>query len=122
MNLSITLFEIPATDITRAIRFYEALWEIRIDAFDIGGMRMGILPNDGRSAPGVIIQMDGSVPSADGVTLYLTAGDDLQAVLDRVEPNGGRILLPKTAHADDSGYFALFLDSEGNRMALNSPN
>jgi hypothetical protein len=53
--------------------------------------------------------------------MYLNAGENLQVVLDRVEKNGGQIILPKTAHADESGYFAIFLDSEGNKMALNSP-
>jgi predicted enzyme related to lactoylglutathione lyase len=54
--------------------------------------------------------------------MYLNAGENLQVVLDRVEKNGGQIIVPKTAHADESGYFAIFLDSEGNRMALHSPN
>lgn len=43
-----------------------------------------------------------------------------QVVLDRVEMNGGKIIVPKMQHADESGYFAIFLDTEGNRMALNS--
>lgn len=61
-------------------------------------------------------------PSAEGVTIYLNAGDNLQTILDKVEKNGGKIIVPKTPHADDSGYFALFLDSEGNKLGLNSPN
>ena len=39
-----------------------------------------------------------------------------------VEKNGGKILMPKTAHADENGFFALFLDTEGNRLGLNSSN
>jgi predicted enzyme related to lactoylglutathione lyase len=30
--------------------------------------------------------------------------------------------MAKTAHADESGFFALFLDTEGNRLGLNSLN
>jgi uncharacterized protein len=122
MKSYISMFEIPATDILRAINFYESLLDIKIEKMDVEGMKMGILPYEGQMVTGVIIQADGYNPSADGVTLYLNAGENLQVVLDRVEKNGGQIIVPKTAHADESGYFALFIDSEGNKMALNSPN
>ncbi len=46
---------------------------------------------------------------------------NLQTVLDKVEENGGKIIVPKTVHADESGFFALFLDTEGNKLGLNSP-
>ena len=122
MKSYISMFEIPATDISRAINFYQALLDIKIEKMDVEGMQMGILPYEGQMVPGVIIMEDGQKPSADGVTVYLNAGENLQVALDRVEKNGGQIIVPKTAHADESGYFALFLDSEGNKMALNSPN
>lgn len=122
MKSYISMFEIPATDISRAIRFYQALLDIKIEKMDVEGMQMGILPFEGQMVTGVIIQADGYKPSANGVTMYLNAGENLQVALDRVEKNGGQIVVPKTAHADDSGYFAIFLDSEGNKMALNSPN
>lgn len=121
MKSYISMFEIPATDISRAINFYQALLDIKIDKMEVEGMQMGILPYEGQLVTGVIIQADGYKPSADGVTMYLNAGENLQVVLDRVEKNGGQIILPKTAHADESGFFAIFLDSEGNKMALNSP-
>ena len=122
MKSYISMFEIPATDISRAINFYQAILDIKIEKMDVEGMQMGILPYEGQMVPGVIIKAEGYKPSSDGVTMYLNAGDNLQVVLDKVEKNGGRIIAPKTAHADGSGYFAIFIDSEGNRMALNSPN
>lgn len=122
MKSYISMFEIPATDISRAIKFYQALLDIKIEKMDVEGMQMGILPYEGQMVTGVIVKADGYKPSADGVTMYLNAGENLQVALDRVEKNGGQIIIPKTAHADGSGYFAIFLDSEGNRMALNSPN
>lgn len=122
MKSYISMFEIPATDISRAINFYQALLNIKIEKMDVEGMQMGILPYEGQMVTGVIIKADGYKPSPDGVTMYLNAGENLQVVLDRVEKNGGQIIVPKTAHADGSGYFAIFLDSEGSRMALNSPN
>jgi predicted enzyme related to lactoylglutathione lyase len=122
MKSYISMFEIPATDISRAINFYEALLDIKIEKMDVEDMQMGVLPYEGQMVTGVIIRADGYKPSKDGVTMYLNAGENLQIMLDRVEKNGGQIVAPKTAHADESGYFALFIDSEGNKMALNSPN
>ncbi len=122
MKSYISMFEIPARDISRAINFYQALLNIKIEKMDVEGMQMGILPYEGQMVQGVIIQGEGYKPSADGITIYMNAGENLQVALDRVEKNGGKIITPKTAHADGSGYFAIFLDSEGNKMALNSPN
>lgn len=122
MKSYISMFEIPATDISRAVNFYQGILDITIEKMDVEGMQMGILPYEGQMVTGVIIKADGYKPSADGVTLYLNGGDNLQVALGKVEKNGGKILIPKTAHADGSGFFAIFLDTEGNKIGLNSPN
>lgn len=122
MNSFISLFEIPATDVSRAVDFYQAILDITIEKMEIPGVEMGIFPYEGQMVTGVIIKGEGNKPSADGVTIYLNGGDNLQVMLDKVEKNGGTVVIPKTPHADESGYFALFLDTEGNRMGLNSPN
>jgi predicted enzyme related to lactoylglutathione lyase len=122
MKSFISLFEIPATNITRAIDFYQAILDINIEKMEIPGMEMGIFPYEGQMVTGVIVKGEGDKPSANGVTIYLNGGDNLQTILDKVEKCGGKIIVPKTAHADESGFFALFLDTEGNRLGLNSPN
>jgi predicted enzyme related to lactoylglutathione lyase len=122
MNSFISLFEIPATDISRAINFYQAILDVNIEKMEIPGMEMGIFPYEEQMVTGVIMKGEGYTPSADGITIYLDGGDNLQTILDKVEKNGGEIIVPKTAHADESGFFALFLDTEGNKLGLNSPN
>ncbi len=122
MSSYIAMFEIPATDISRAISFYEKILEIEIEKFEMPGMEMGVLPYQDQMVTGVIVKGEGYEPSSQGVTIYLHGGDDLQIILDRVEGNGGKILAPKTQHADESGFFALFSDSEGNRIGLHSSN
>jgi predicted enzyme related to lactoylglutathione lyase len=122
MNNLAAIFEIPATDLTRAVAFYSAILDVSIEVMEMEDIKLGLFPYDEQSTVGVIMQGEGCVPSSSGVTLYLNAGDDLQQVLSRVEPNGGKIVLGKTPHADESGFFALFLDSEGNRLGLHSPN
>jgi predicted enzyme related to lactoylglutathione lyase len=118
----ISLFEIPATDISRAVKFYQAILDINIEKMEMPGMEMGIFPYIDRMVTGVIMKGEGYNPSADGVAIYLNGGDNLQPILDKVEKNGGKIIVQKTAHADESGFFALFLDTEGNKLGLNSPN
>ena len=120
MHTYISLFEIPVSDLSRAIRFYEQVLNCSIERMSIPEMEMGILPYENQMVPGLLVQGEGYTPSADGVCIYLNAGDDLEAVLKRVEPNGGQVILPKTAHADESGYFALFFDTEGNKLGLNA--
>ena len=122
MKSFVSIFEIPATEISRAVYFYQAILDLKIEQIEMPGMQMGIFPYEGQMVHGVIIQTEGYKPSADGVTIYLNGGDNLQVILDKVENNGGKIITPKTAHADGIGYFAIFLDSEGNKMGLNSPN
>ena len=122
MKSYISIFEIPATDISRAINFYQAILEIEIEKMDFPGMEMGILPYEGQMVTGVIVKGEGYEPSANGVTLYLNGGENLQIILDKVEENGGKVIVPKTPHADESGYFAIFLDTEGNKLGLHSVN
>jgi len=122
MKSYISIFEIPATDISRAIEFYQGILGISIEKMEMAGLKIGLLPFEGQMVTGVIMEGEGNQPSADGITIYLNGGDNLQAILDKVEENGGKILVPKTPHADESGFFALFLDTEGNKMGLHSPN
>jgi predicted enzyme related to lactoylglutathione lyase len=45
----------------------------------------------------------------------------MEKALSSVEANGGEIIRPKTKiEAEGRGYFALFADSEGNRLELYS--
>lgn len=122
MNSYIAIFEIPATDLSRAVTFYEQIMDIKIEQIEFPELKLGLFPTEGQMVTGVIIQGEDYQPSAVGSTIYLNAGNDLQVVLDKVEKNGGKILVPKTPHADEFGFFALFLDSEGNKVGLHSPN
>ena len=122
MKSYISIFEIPATEISRAVEFYQAILDINIEIMDIEGMQMGLLPFEGQQVIGTIMKGEGYIPSSDGVTIYLNGGDNLQEILNKIEINGGKIIVPKTLHGDESGYFAMFLDTEGNRIGLHSPN
>ncbi len=122
MKSFISIFEIPATEFSRAVEFYQSILDIKVEEIDMQGTQMGLFPSDGQIVSGVIIKGEDYKPSTDGVIIYLNGGDNLQFILDKVEINGGKIVVPKTLIDEENGYFAMFLDTEGNRIGLHSPN
>ena len=66
------------------------------------------------------MQSDYHKPSMDGTIVYLNANPDMTSVLEKVELEGGKILMPKTHISPEIGYMAFFADTEGNRVALHS--
>jgi uncharacterized protein len=112
-------FEIPATDMARAITFYEAVFQTTLRRENIGG-ELAVFPGDQSVTNGALIANPGAIPSEAGATIYLNAGDDLTTGLARAMKAGGAVLLPKTALPPGMGFFAHFRDSEGNRVGLHS--
>jgi uncharacterized protein len=111
-------FEIPVTDMERARQFYESIFETKIDVMDLGGLQMGIFPH--KEVGCALCRHEAYQPSDKGVLVYLDASPDLTVVLNRLEKAGGRILRSKTQISPQHGYMALFIDTEGNRLALHS--
>jgi len=120
MNNLISIVEISITDFARAVKFYQTILGITIQEMDMDGNKMGIIPNEEGTVNVVLIKGNDYKPSTDGTLVYLNGGKDLQTILDKVEPNGGKVIVPKTQISPEMGYFALFIDSEGNKMGLHS--
>lgn len=120
MEHMITWFEIPATDLDRAVTFYSALFRTELEPMGMGDQEMAFFPSDDQNVSGCVVKGPGYVPSDTGTMVYLNANPDLSVMLDRVAKAGGTILLGKTLITEDIGYMAIFLDSEGNRLALHS--
>jgi uncharacterized protein len=117
-----TWFEIPTANFERAIKFYEAAFQLTLTRENIGG-ELAIFPGDQTTVHGALVSpQPGYEPSATGPAIYLSGGDDLQHVLDRAAKIGGKVLVPKTALPEGMGHFAHLLDSEGNRVGLHSMN
>jgi predicted enzyme related to lactoylglutathione lyase len=121
---AVSWFEIPVNDLTRAIQFYETIFDIKMIPMDIPQQKMYMFPVDdeNKSVAGAICQKGSFYESSNksGPLVYLNANPDVQNVLDRVEAAGGEIVIPKTYISPEHGYMAVFLDIEGNRLALHS--
>ena len=113
----VSWFEIPVYDIHRAAAFYNAIYGIEMEVSVNGDFAMAYFPAH-HGIGGALIAGPGCFPSDIGSLIYLNAGSDLDAVLGKVELAGGRVIMPKSLISEAAGYFALFIDSEGNRLAL----
>jgi uncharacterized protein len=118
MSVNAVWFEIPSVNFERAVKFYEAVFEVSLQRENIGGA-MAMFPVSPEQAGGAIVEAQpGYAPSATGI--YLNGGADLAPLLARVTGAGGKVVLPKTALPPGMGHFAHFLDTEGNRVGLHS--
>lgn len=117
----VSWFEIPAVNFAQAVNFYNTIYQINMETNVTETHSVAYFPIK-NGVGGAIVAGVGSVPSASGPLLYLNAGNDLNDVLGRIEEAGGRIVMQKTLISEDAGYFAIFIDSEGNKLALHSKN
>ena len=91
-------FEIPCGDFERGKRFYETILGVTLQDVQAPGTEYATFPADRSKGElgGAIVAAEGHVPSTAGTVVYLNAGPDLQVAQDRVEPAGGKVVLPKT--------------------------
>ena len=121
----LTWFEIPVADIERAKTFYETILDIEMVKRTDGNDESVFFPfnqdviqaTSGR-VTGVLSKSERNAPSAQGTVVYINASPDLQTVLDKVIPAGGKIIAPKMQIPP--GSIAIILDSEGNKIGLHA--
>ncbi|MFC8682587.1 VOC family protein [Microbacterium ureisolvens] len=114
-------FDIPVTDMTRAIAFYEALTGEELTRLPVGpGKETALFAMEDGGAGGCLFAAPEDEPSHFGSRVYFDANPSIDDWLARVEPAGGRILVPKTDIAGGRGVYAYIEDSEGNRVGLNA--
>ncbi len=112
--------EIPADDVARAQKFYTGLFGWEITKFD--------MPESGMEYWGVNIAGEcEDKPSVSGglmkrmnadhqITDYVVV-DSVKESLEKIEAAGGKIIVPVT-EVPTVGEFAVFLDTEGNALAV----
>lgn len=120
MQTKINWFEIPATDFSRAVTFYEYIFEKKLRIEKFGSGQLGVFTNTDGESFGGVMQGEGYMPGSDGTVIYLDAGPAIDQVIARVKAAGGRIKMDKVALPDGMGFIAHFIDTEGNRLALHA--
>ena len=113
-------FEIPVSNMDRALKFYSTILGAEMSTMEaMSGFHMAMFPSE-KGVGGALLQGEGYVPSKEGAVIYLNGGEDLQYILDRIPGAGGKIIQQKIQITPDLGYFAVFLDTERNKVAIHS--
>jgi uncharacterized protein len=124
MKNAISWFEIPASDIDRAQKFYETILQIKMVPMDMPNIKMRMFPlDDPMNGVGGTLADSGGFhkPSAtDGPLVYLNGNPDVQLIMDRVEAAGGKILVPRMEISPEYGDMGVIIDTEGNRIAFHN--
>lgn len=118
-----TWFDLPVSDMQRAKSFYQNVLHADFKDEDMNDFQMAIFNAEPGAVSGMLVLGEQYRPSQTGAVVYFNGGEDLSAPLERAQQHGGSVVVPKTPiHDGECGYFALFLDSEGNRVGLYSPS
>jgi predicted enzyme related to lactoylglutathione lyase len=110
--------EIPASDLEKGSRFYADVFDWQIDSSwpTYPQFRAEGGPGGGFVDPGAELS-DPPFQYTPGQVLLFLATDDIEGTLARVEEHGGKALMPRK-EIPDVGFWAVFEDPSGNRVAL----
>jgi predicted enzyme related to lactoylglutathione lyase len=120
MKNALNWFEIPVRDMDRAVASYEKLLGTKLRREAMGGLPYAVFAYEEPGISGALVQDPRRAPGR-GALVYLNAEGELDAILSRAEEAKVSVVLPKTAIGKD-GFIAIFADTEGNRIGLNSPD
>jgi uncharacterized protein len=121
-NVTVGWFEIPVSDMDRAIAFYQKVFGITLERHQMGTLDMAWFPwdeNESGAGGSLISHPDHYFPSKEGILIYFNS-ENINNELSKVNNAGGEIAQTKTQISPEVGYMAVFIDSEGNRIALHS--
>jgi predicted enzyme related to lactoylglutathione lyase len=111
-------FEIAVTDMDRAIKFYEQLFDVILTRQEVDGYDMALFPfrEGAPGATGALAMGDAYRPSKDGAIIYFHV-PDIRMTVAKAEAMGRPVLYP-VKDIGAAGLVAEIEDSEGNRLAL----
>jgi predicted enzyme related to lactoylglutathione lyase len=109
-------FEIPVSDMKRAKAFYGAVLDTELKDDDTGPNPMSIFPAASDASVAGHLYPGKPAAGAGGNTVHLQSPEPLEAALDRVRDNGGKVV--SGIVAIPAGRFAYCLDPDGNSIGL----
>jgi uncharacterized protein len=122
-SVTVGWFEIPVSDMDRAIEFYQKVFDCKLNKQDMGDFQMAWFPWDesqGGAGGSLVFHQDFYQTSKLPGALIYFSSEDCEVELNRVKEAGGEIQITKRLIAPEFGYMGVFLDSEGNRIAIHS--
>lgn len=116
--IEVRYVEIPVADIHRAVKFYESVFDIKLERDVVDGYQMAHFPSSDSKvgADITLAQGDVYVPTKNGAIVYFSV-ESIDATILRAVSKGAEVLYPKKMVSPQL-WVAEFQDSEGNRIAL----
>lgn len=121
----INWFTLPVLDTARAKSFYETILDIKMTTRNVEDSEQTFFPSKHGVVQGTSGRVTGALvkdkrhnPSQDGTIVYINASPVIQTVIDKIEPAGGKVIIPKTKNP--AGFFSVFIDTEGNKVGIHA--
>lgn len=111
---SLNWFEIPVSDVSKALPLYAAMLDTKLAPTAFGGDPMVMLGSDG-----CLVASKTNRPMRGGTMVYLNAHDGVRACLRRAVEAGAKVVLPETSIAPH-GTIAQIEDLDGNLVGLHA--
>ena len=116
-------FEIYVQDMDRAKRFYESVFQVKLERLDSPAeMKIDLwsfpMAKDQMGASGALVKMEGKDSGGGGTLVYFSC-DDCGNEAARAAKNGGTIFKEKFS-IGEYGFISLIVDTEGNMVGLHS--
>lgn len=137
----INWIQIPCENLERAAHFYTKTFEVDFFFETLNDIPHAVFKENvkgHRPVNGALIEVKDKSRLGQGTILFFDATGRFEYILEKIKENGGEVLVQKTlirknlgggsssipnTYIDNKpGYFAHFIDSEGNRMGLYGTN
>lgn len=120
MNRLFTYTAIPCTDFERAFAFYHTITNGMLVRNPNVPFPMAYFTDKDGNSVGHLFQLPAFKPSPDGALVYMEPAEDIDTVLRLIESGGGKTIMLKTPLGPGRGHWAMFTDTEGNKLALHT--
>ncbi|SDW54163.1 VOC family protein [Nitrosomonas communis] len=122
-NNAVGWFEVYVQDLERARRFYEAVFEVKLEQLNSPSeMKIELwafpMEKDGRGITGALVKKEGVSSGGNSVLVYFICTDCAFAAA-RAAASGGKIVQEKKS-IGQYGFISLVVDTEGNMIGLHS--
>lgn len=118
----VSWFDIYVSNLARAKKFYEMVFNIQLVDFPVEWGKQSAFPsdNEGLNISGALVEKDDFVTNGNNTMVYF-ASEDCITEENRVEKAGGKVISPKMS-IGEFGFISIIMDTEGNTIGLHSRN
>jgi len=119
MKNQIVWVDMPVTKLERAIDFYSAVLDGKVEKEVFEQFEFGLLPHAETNVSGCLVPSSAEQIFTSGPLIYFNVDGRLDDAIAQTKAAGGEIVEDKISMGPH-GYRVIILDSEGNRIALHS--